>query len=130
MKYAISTLVLLFSVNAFATGGFLCTGQIKNNNALIDINISGGTTRAEGNPLVSNILLSMDEAASFQTEIPRERVVGYWNGDNFFMINIVDKDINHSQIKIQYDIQTNTGEMAVNFLGFVERTKKIKCTFE
>jgi hypothetical protein len=130
MKLAISSLLLLFSVNAFATGGFHCTGQIKNNETLIDISVSGGTSRVEGSPLLSNILVNMDELENFQTEIPKERVVGYWNGDNFFMINIADKEINRSQIKIQYDVQHEAGEMTVNFLGFKETTKKVKCLFE
>lgn len=130
MKLAISSLLLLFSVNAFATGGFHCIGQIKNNDALIDISLSGGTSRAEGNPLLSTILVTIDELESFQTEIPKERVVGYWNSDNFFMINVSDKDISRSQLKVQYDVQHDAGELTVNFLGFKEVTKKVKCTFE
>ena len=51
MKAFFMALSLLASVNSYATGGFFCNAEIRNNDIQVDVQISGTTGRVNGNPL-------------------------------------------------------------------------------
>jgi len=109
MKFALTTLMVLFSFNALATGSFSCTGKFKSGSNYFDIHVSGATARIEGNPLLDKVQIHVDSHPDQHYEVTKERVVGYWSNDNFFLINIIDSDFNNSEVKINYNTEFNKG---------------------
>ncbi len=130
MKFFLSLMLFSFSVNAFATGGFHCVGKIRTADAQVNIHVSGSTSRVEGSPLLGNLIVDIDRLSDLRFEIPKERVVGYWNGDNFLLINAIDREAMHSEIKMNYNTKINKGIMIVDFQGIKATTKKVKCEIE
>ena len=130
MKFILSVMLLSFSFNSFATGGFHCVGKIRTADVQVDINVSGSTSRMEGSPLLGNLLVDIDGLSDLKFEIPKERIVGYWSNDNFLMINTIDSELMHSEIQLNYNTKINKGIMVVNFQGIKATTKNVKCEIE
>lgn len=130
MKILMTMFLLTTSINAFATGGFHCTGKFKHSGHNVDINLHAGTGRVEGNPMITNLFVNFDNLIDRQYEISKQRVVGYWNADSLFMLNVADRDYNESEIKLLYNTKNNKGTMTVNLKGNKASTKKVSCLFE
>lgn len=130
MKIALTTLMVLFSFNALATGSFSCTGKFKTGSDQFDIHVSGATSHMEGSPLLDKVIVHVATQPDQHFEVPKERVVGYWSNDNFFLINIIDSDFNNSEVKINYNTEYKKGIMKVNLPGILATTKKVSCLFE
>jgi hypothetical protein len=130
MKAFFMALSLLASVNSYATGGFFCNAEIRNNDIQVDVQISGTTGRVIGNPLVANLIFSIDNMSDLRFEIQRENVVGYWNLNNELKLNALDEQAMESVVLLNYDIESQKGSLEVNFQGIVGKTDIIECQFE
>ncbi len=130
MKAFFMALSLLASVNSYATGGFFCNAEIRNNDIQVDVQISGTTGRVNGNPLVENLIFSIDNMSDLQFEISKENVVGYWNYNNELKLNALDSQAMESVVLLNYDIESQKGSLEVNFQGIVGKTNIIECQFE
>ena len=130
MKAFFMALSLLASVNSYATGGFFCNAEIRNNDIQVDVQISGTTGRVIGNPLVANLIFSIDNMSDLRFEIPKEDVVGYWNLNNELKLNALDNQAMESVVLLNYDIESQKGSLEVNFQGIVGKTDIIECQFE
>lgn len=130
MKYVLTTMMILFSFNAMATGSFHCTGKVNSAGGNVEVHVSGATSHIEGNPLLDKVLIHVDAQTDQHYEIPKERVVGYWSIDDLFLFNMLDSDFNNSEVKIMYNTDYKKGMMKLNLPGLKATTKKLICIFE
>lgn len=129
MKSILALMLLTFSMNSFATGGFYCNAQVENNDVDVSIQISGTTARTAGNPLISDLQVGIDTMSDLQFSISRNLVVGYWNQDQL-MVHSLDENAESSSILLKYDPETEKGSLVIDFQGIKGSTKKISCEFE
>lgn len=130
MKAFFMALSLLASVNSYATGGFFCNAEIRNNDIQVDVQISGTTGRVNGNPLVSNLIFSIDNMSDLNFEIPKDNVVGYWNYGTELKLNALDDQAMESVVLLNYNLELQKGTLEVNFQGIIGKTDVIECQFE
>ncbi len=129
MKSVLALMLLTFSMNSFATGGFYCNAVVKNNDVDVTIQISGTTARTFGNPLVANLNVGVDEVSDLQFEISKDLVVGYWNQDSL-MIHTLDSNAEYSTILLKYDLENSKGTLDVNFQGIKGTSNEVTCELE
>lgn len=121
---------LLASINTYASGGFFCNAEIRNNDVQVDVQISGSTSRVNGSPLISNLTFSIDNLSDLRFDISKKNVVGYWNFGNELKLNVVDEQALNSVVLLNYNSKSQKGSLEVNFQGITGKTKVINCQFE
>lgn len=130
MKTLVVMMSLLFSMNAMATGGFLCTAKIDTKDAQVDVQISGNTGRVSGNPLIADLQIGIDGLSDLQFSIPKNQIVGYWNQGAELKINALNSDFEKSQVLLEYNIETTEGSLDFDFQGIKAVTTDLNCIFE
>lgn len=127
MKTTLALLALTFSLNSFASGGFFCDAKITTIMDQTDVQISGTTGRVAGNPLISDISVSIDGDNS---TISKKQVVGYWGEGPTLQLHTVDSNAEYSEIILNYNQETNSGELVIDYQGVIGKTYDVECSFE
>lgn len=127
MKTTLALLALTFSLNSFASGGFFCDAKITTIMDQTDVQISGSTGHVVGNPLISDITISVDGT---EAKISKKQVVGYWGEGSLFQLHVVDPQAEYSVIQLSFDQNTGTGELVLDYGEVVARTYDVSCSFE
>lgn len=118
MKTIISSLLLLLSVQSFATGSVYC--ESKNAEFVLE----GTVGRMAGDPLVGDTYLKIEEEVS---SIPRSQVVNYWSDQDEIKLLILDSEMNEVILKLEAK-----KNVFGNFKGEAKtanKTYKINCPF-
>lgn len=127
MKSTLALMLLAFSMNSFASGGFFCDAKIRTIMDETSVSISGSTGHVVGNPLISGITISVDGT---EAKISKKQVVGYWGEGPLFQLHVVDPQAEYSIIQLSYDQNTGNGELVLDYGEVVARTYDVSCSFE
>lgn len=127
MKSTIALSALLFSLNSFASGGFFCDAKVTTLMDQTDIQISGPTGHVVGNPLIGDITIAVDGT---EAKISKTQVVGYWGEGPLLQLHVVDPQAQYSVIILNYDQNSGTGELVLDYGEVVARTYDVSCSFE
>ncbi|GAB4012131.1 MAG: hypothetical protein Fur0010_07710 [Bdellovibrio sp.] len=119
MKF-LAVIALLFSMNAFATGGFDCATKDKK------VEVFGTTGRFYGNPLLGELGLIVD---GVETKIAKDHILGYWNMDTELMLIAIDADYVEPVVTLKVK-QSRFSDKFVGTVQLKDRTVKIACTVE
>ena len=130
MKALIASITLLLSMNAFASGGFTCNAKIQNDEAQVEVQISGSTGRVLGSPIISDLFVGIDGASDLQFKIPQNQIVGFWNLGPDLMVHALDAEAETSQVLLKYNLETEKGSLVFDFQGIKAVTTDITCLFE
>ncbi|MBK27102.1 MAG: hypothetical protein CME70_24070 [Halobacteriovorax sp.] len=106
MKF-LALAALLLSLNAHATGGFSCQG-LKADGEKVEL--FGTTGRVPGNPLVSDVMMTVGDIETAQV-FPKDQVVGYWSMGKSIKLAIVDS--NAEEIILKLSVKTKKDEDAL-----------------
>ena len=125
MKF-LALAALLLSLNAHATNGFDCTGYKADGKK---VELFGTTGRVPGNPLVSDLTMTVGNIEIAQV-IPRNLVVGYWNMGRDLRVAAVDANAENMVLKLRAKLRRNS-HIAKGKLTLANGEKiKVKCIME
>ncbi|MDC1174238.1 hypothetical protein OAT67_02510 [Bacteriovoracaceae bacterium] len=125
MKY-LALLALAFTMNAHATGGFDCVGNKANGEK---VEIFGTTGHVVGNPLVSDVFMTVGNVETAQV-FPRNQVVGYWNMGRQFKLAITDDNAMEIVVKLIARYKRNSPDMKGKLTLPGGEVVKVKCVAE
>ncbi len=130
MKAFFLSLILSLSFShAWATGNTLCT--IANGpDTLSSLELSFGTSRIDGSPIISDIEL-FGNGAYFRDDsmtIPKNQIVNYKNYKNELFILALDNNLENVVLELSYNFKTKKGKIVytTNDLRTV-RPKFVEC---
>ncbi len=116
MKVLISTILIILSTQALATGTLFCESKDQ------DFVIEGTVARMEGSPLIGETYLKIQDQ---EINIERSQVVNYWIDEKEIKLLILDNEYNHTFLKLE--VKKN---IFGNFKGTAKvssKTYKITC---
>ncbi|PIP95406.1 MAG: hypothetical protein COW00_12950 [Bdellovibrio sp. CG12_big_fil_rev_8_21_14_0_65_39_13] len=116
----LALLTLLLSSQAFATGGFDCATKDGS------VAISGTTGRFYGNPLIGELILTVDGA---EAKISKDHILGYWNMDTELKLIAIDEEYVEPVVTLKVK-QSRFSDKFKGTIQLKDRTEKIECIVE
>lgn len=128
MKSLLLISLLAMSFNSYATGGFYCSAVVKNLKSEKHITFNAGTSRVDGQPLLTPISVTINEVELL--EISTESVVNYWNYQNEFKILALDSNFETPIFELNYNYKQEKGSLKIKIENSIYKTNLVTCEFE